>query len=139
MAGACACVPRACIAQLVPDMLPLPPVGYLALGVVVPELLPTIAALVVLRRRPIACARWFEEGQRLSGLGGCCGCCVGVALAAWEEAARALPMATSAMAGMLPCGKQGRGEGALSWCRACFGARHVEGVDRTPLREAEAP
>jgi hypothetical protein len=33
----------------------LPPLSYVTLGVLVPELLPTIAALIVLRRRPIGC------------------------------------------------------------------------------------
>ena len=49
------------------DAPPLSPLTYLTLAVEVPELLPTLAALVVLRRRPIAlpvacapCVRWSE-------------------------------------------------------------------------------
>ena len=61
---------------LLADAPPLSPLTYLTLAVEVPELLPTLAALVVLRRRPIAfplactpSARWSE------------GCCPGSCLA----------------------------------------------------------
>ena len=41
---------------LLPDAPPLTPLAYLTFAVEVPELLPTVAALLVLRRRPISCS-----------------------------------------------------------------------------------
>ena len=61
--------------EVTPDAPPLSPLGYLGLGVALPELLPTVAALLVLRRRPIggdccvgddgrpcSCWRWRRVG-----------------------------------------------------------------------------
>ena len=50
-----------------PNALKLSSASLLGLGVVIPELLPIFAALLVLRRRPIACLCWREDG-------GCVGC-----------------------------------------------------------------
>jgi len=58
--------------SLFPGSAPLSPMSLLGLGVVLPEMLPTLAALLVLRRRPIACACWQEEGGALCGLCTCC-------------------------------------------------------------------
>jgi hypothetical protein len=58
--------------ELQPGAPPLTPLGYLGLGVVLPEILPTLAALLVLRRRPIAgCAKCTDEDRHAC----CCGCC----------------------------------------------------------------
>lgn len=62
-----------------PEAPPLSPLAYLTFAVEVPELLPTLAALVVLRRRPITwCAPcWPCSGCGCAWLGrlGCCCAC----------------------------------------------------------------
>jgi hypothetical protein len=50
----------------------LPPLTNLILGTLVPELLPTIAALIVLRRRPIG---WCADGCLLWSRQGASWCC----------------------------------------------------------------
>ena len=105
---------------VLPDEPHLTPLKYLGIGVVVPDLLPTLAALLVLRRRPIACARCGEEcgrdGCLVGGLG-CLGFAVAWARGGWPSRVWYT---------------------ALDWlrCGCCF-PREVSGIDRTPLRDAE--
>ena len=100
-----------------PEQPPLSAVDYLVAGVVAPDLLPTLAALLVLRKRPLCgAAGWSEDAE--SGLGpSCCG------LGGGELGVRDL-----------------RG----AWCRCCCccggccvrddsGRYVVSGVDPTPL------
>jgi hypothetical protein len=108
-----------------PDAPALSPLTYLTLAVEVPELLPTLAALLVLRRRPIACtpcSQWCarcapaEEGRACARCGLGSWCDVGGGCADAVRAATAW---------------------CLAWPRSCC-ARHVDEVDRTPLRLADS-
>ena len=71
-----------------PDEPPLTAADYVCVGVLGPDLLPILAALLVLRRRPLCgAAGWSEEaeatlvapccGRRGGGCACCCCCCIG--------------------------------------------------------------